>query len=69
MIILPGSPAFEETIAELQELQIIFNSDDEYNFIALPGHCGLLEVVSKKRSEEYLEDGEYETRLIEMNDI
>ncbi|MBF2016297.1 MAG: hypothetical protein IGS23_14050 [Rivularia sp. T60_A2020_040] len=70
MIILPGTTLFKETVAELQTLQIVFNSDAEYNFIALPGNNGLLEAVTPQRTIEYLEDGEYDQRLQEIgNDL
>ncbi|NJM22600.1 MAG: hypothetical protein HC907_29780 [Richelia sp. SM1_7_0] len=69
MIILPGDILFEETVSELQEMQIIFNSDNEYNFIALPGNNGLLEAVTPQRTIEYLEDGEYEKRLEEIGEL
>lgn len=73
MIILPGTPLFNESINILQQFQIKFEADDDYGFVALPGNCGLLQAVTLERAKEYLYDGEYEERLEEIksedNDI
>lgn len=68
MLILPGSPLFNESISLLQEFQVKFEADDDYGFIVLPGSCGLMEAVTPKRAKEYLYDGEYEKRLEEMEE-
>lgn len=68
MIILPGTPLFYESISQLQSLQISFEADDNYGFIALPGNCGLLQAVTPERAKEYLYDGEYDQRLEELEE-
>lgn len=68
MIIMPGTPLFNESINLLQEFQVRFESNDNYGFITLPGSCGLMEAVTPERAKEYLYDGEYEKRLEEIEE-
>jgi hypothetical protein len=68
MIILPGHPLFESTITELQYLQMLFNSENEYCFIAVPDSEGLIQAVTPVRAKEYIFDGEYKAQLEQFQD-
>ncbi len=67
-IILPGHPFFEQylycTLPPNWRNFAYCNPD--FAFIASPGSNGLLKAVTDDELEEYLEGGEYDERLNEM---
>ena len=67
-LILPGDPEFDLTLASPPPgwRQAIANQDN-YAFVARSG-SGLLEPVSMRDLEDYLEGGEYDQRLDEIGD-
>lgn len=70
-LILPGDPEFYETLgASLppgwQSVRDSQNGD--FGFIVRPGSC-LLEPVSGNELDEYLDGGEYDERLDELEQI
>jgi hypothetical protein len=68
-LILPGHPLFEATLQSTLPpgWRQFAHSNPEFGFVARAG-SGILEAVSYKDLEEYIEGGEYDERLEEMGD-
>ncbi|NER32021.1 MAG: hypothetical protein F6J89_31555 [Symploca sp. SIO1C4] len=70
LLILPGNPWFEITLATLlpdwQQAAAI--DGNTYAFVA-SAEDGLLRAVTSNELEDYLNGGEYEERLKQMNDV
>jgi hypothetical protein len=70
MLILPGDPEFDATLGRnLPPNWGAFASQNAgcCHFVARSG-SGILEPVSEKDLQEYVEGGEYEERLLEIGD-
>lgn len=67
MLILPGDPEFSATLATPPPnwRQVAANLSGEYAFVARTG-SGLLEPVSFRELDEYLDGGEYDERMGEI---
>lgn len=67
MLILPGDPEFNATLATPPPnwRQVAASLSGEYAFVARTG-SGLLEPVSFRELDEYLEGGEYDERMDEI---
>jgi hypothetical protein len=67
MLILPGDPEFNLTLATPPPnwRQVAEQLSGEYAFVARAG-SGMLEPVSFRELDEYLDGGEYDDRLEEI---
>ncbi|NEO34280.1 MAG: hypothetical protein F6K36_28530 [Symploca sp. SIO3C6] len=70
LLILPGNPWFEITLATLLPdwQQAAAKDGNTYAFVA-SAEDGLLRAVSSKELEDYLNGGEYQQRLEVINDM
>jgi hypothetical protein len=70
MLILPGDPEFDRTLASpppnWRQLQAKYSG--EMAFVARSG-SGILEPVSRRELDDYLEGGEYAQRLQESDQM
>ncbi|WP_416671549.1 hypothetical protein [Egbenema bharatensis] len=68
MLILPGDPEFDRTLASPPPnwREVAARNSGEYAFVARSG-SGLLEPVSFRELDDYLEGGEYAQRLQESD--
>lgn len=69
-LILPGDPEFDETLGRTlpPDWQALAYQHPDYAFVAKAGQGGILTAVPWAEAEEYLEGGEYEERLLELED-
>ncbi len=69
MLILPGDPLFEETLAlaKRPDWREIAAKDQGVAFCAMPGEGGLLTPLSWEETQEYLDGGAWEERM--LNDL
>lgn len=69
-IILPGHPFFEQYLycTLPPDWKNFAYHNPDFAFIVSPGGNGLLKAVTNDELEEYLEGGEYDERLSEMED-
>ena len=67
MLILPGNPLFDLTLATPPpDWESVANKDgDTYAFVAEP-KSGLMRPVTSKELKDYLHGGEYDERLAEI---
>ncbi|HEY9696749.1 MAG TPA: hypothetical protein V6D10_05770 [Trichocoleus sp.] len=71
MLILPGHPLFNATLGAALPpgwLDVANSSGGEFAFVARSG-SGLLEPVFGAALDEYLEGGEYDERLGEIDEV
>lgn len=70
MLILPGDPTFNETLMNPPPNwgQIAARDGNCVNFVADPD-SGIFRAVTEAELQEYLEGGEYETRLMEIDEL
>ena len=68
MLILPGHPLFDLTLATPRpDWQETASVDEKYAFVAEPG-SGLMRPVTQRELEDYLYGGEYDERLQEIGE-
>jgi hypothetical protein len=69
LIMLPGDPGFNETLLTPRpDWQDVASRDgDTYAFVV--GEDGLARPVTSPELEEYMEGGEYDERLAQINDL
>lgn len=69
MLILPGDPEFDEILATPPPnwREVAANLSGEFAFAARAG-SGILEPVSMRELDDYIEGGEYDDRLAELDD-
>ena len=69
MLILPGNPLFDLTLATPRPdwRDIAVRDGNTYAFVAEPG-SGLMRPVTESELEDYLYGGEYDARLAEIED-
>ena len=69
MLILPGNPLFDLTLATPRPdwRDTAVRDGNTYAFVAEPG-SGLMRPVTESELEDYLEGGEYDARLAEIED-
>lgn len=67
MLILPGDPLFYETLtlAKRPDWKDVAAKDQGIAFCAMPGEAGLLTPLSWEETQEYLDGGAWEERMIE----
>jgi hypothetical protein len=68
MLILPGDPLFAQTLLTPRPdwQQVAIKDGDTYAFVVRPGSC-LCEPVTSEDLTDYLEGGEYDDRLLEID--
>lgn len=68
MILLPGDPGFDETLSALPFgwRSVAAAAGGEFAFICRAGSAGLMEAVPWSEAEEYIEGGEWDERLEEI---
>lgn len=69
MIVLPNTPEFEQTLlfARRPDWQQVASKEEFVSFCALPGSGGLLTPLSWQDTQEFMEGGAWEERMI--NDL
>lgn len=60
-LLLPGMPGFQETLASPPP-----DPGQDYAYVVRPGAAGVPECVTEDGLNEYLKGGEYEARLLEL---
>jgi hypothetical protein len=60
-LLLPGQPGFNEILATPPP-----DPGREFNYIVRPGSSGVAEIASEAELTEYLNSGEYDERLAEI---
>jgi len=68
MILLPGDPGFAETLATPPPNwgQVAAQDGSSYAFAVRPGSGGVAEAVTLTELEDFLNSGEYDERLDEI---
>ena len=68
-LILPGQPEFYETLYSAPHPEAIATANrdgDNYAFVVRPDSGGIATPVTMAELEEFMEGGEYDQRLIEL---
>lgn len=68
MLLLPGDPGFDETLSVLPFgwMSVAQATGGEFAFVCRAGSGGLMEAVPWDEVEEYVEGGEWDERLEEI---
>ena len=62
MLLLPGQPTFSQWLA------LPPPTAQRSNYVVRPGSCDVMEAVTDSELDEYLESGEYDERLDEIEE-